>query len=191
MMDSFQFDDLIRSLTESRRSLLAGALAVVSGLIVTPRVDAKNKRQHKGKKAKLQRNAFGCVDVGGACQGNSANCCSGICQGKKPKKGKKDTSVCAGHDAGICTPGSNICKLDGLAECNPDNSGCHCVLTTGNTTFCGDTPGVGDGSLCRVCTKDTDCQGEFGPGTACIYLEGLCSIYCADTGYTACVPPCA
>jgi hypothetical protein len=194
-IDITDFDDIARlfSVLPSRRDVLRGLAGAGFGLATLRQlgaVGAKNRKNRK-KKPKLKRNAFGCVDVGGKCQGNDANCCSGICEGKKPKKGKKDTSRCAGHDAGICTPGSNTCALAGIAECDPSNSGCHCVGTTGNATFCGDTSGVTDGSLCRVCSKDTDCQAEFGPGAACIFLEGLCSIYCIDTGRTACVPPCA
>ena len=67
---------------------------------------AKQRKQHRQK---LKRNAFGCVNVGGKCRGKDGNCCSGICDGKKPKKGKKDTSRCAGHDASTCLAGQDTC----------------------------------------------------------------------------------
>ncbi len=195
-MDITDFDDIARHLSAlpSRRDVLRGLAGAGLGLAALRHLDAvgARNRTNRKKKPKLKRNAFGCVDVGGECQGKSTNCCSGICQGQKPKKGKKDRSRCVTHDAGICTAGSNICKLEGVAECHPSNSACHCVQTTGKATFCGDTGGTGDGpaSLCRVCSKDTDCEPEFGTGAACVIYEGLCSIYCAETGHTACVPPC-
>jgi hypothetical protein len=197
-MNQHRFPVVPRSLSAfpSRRDILRGLAGAGLGLGFLYRHEstgAKKKRKHKQKNKKAKPNAFGCLDVGKPCGGNDAKCCSGICEGKKPKKGKRDSSRCVAHDAGICTPGSDVCKLEGVAECHPSNSSCHCVRTTGNATFCGDTGGTGDGpaSLCRVCHQDTDCQDEFGPGAACVVYEGLCSDYCAETGYTACVPPCA
>jgi hypothetical protein len=193
MMDSSQFDQFTRSLTGSRRSLLGGSLALGAGWRGVSNSNAKKARKHRGKKVKLRRNAFGCVDVGAACQGNSANCCSGICEGKKPKKGKKDTSVCVGHDdAGVCFADSDSCTVGGAVPCNPGKPKCFCQLTTGNAAFCGDFTDVDDyPDICRICSKDIDCEPEFGPGAACLVLAGACTTYCAATGRTACVPPCA
>jgi hypothetical protein len=193
-MESFRFDDLARRMGKAtpRRHLLGGLAGTALGLVAQlPVAEAKKKHKHKGKKAKLTRNEFGCVDVGGACQGNSANCCSALCDGKKAKKGKKDTSVCVAHDdAGICFADSDTCTVGHNVSCNADNSACDCVLTTGKAGFCGDFT-AGAPALCRNCTQDTDCQEEFGAGAACIVVGGGCSPICAATGRTACVPPCA
>lgn len=98
-MDTDRFDHVSRACWQmlSRRHLasILGLAAVIPTL-------AKAKRK---RKKKLKRNGFGCVNVGGKCRGKDAACCSGICQGKKPKKGKKDTSrctVCVGHLADAC-----------------------------------------------------------------------------------------
>jgi hypothetical protein len=121
-------------------------------------VEARKKK--KKRKQKLKRNAFGCVDVGQACRGNDANCCSGHCEGPAPKKGKKDTST--------CVVGKVQCELDGI-----------CFRTTGNASFCGKS------AECTACTNDADCDAEgFGPGAACIAC-----ISCDKDGGTACVPP--
>lgn len=191
-MDSIRFDGLTRSVSTlfSRRTL-AGALGL--GALAHPGpAEAKKKHKHKKKKTtKLKRNAFGCVDVGGACRGSGGNCCSGLCEGKKPKKGKKDTSVCVAHnDAGICFADTDSCAVGSSVSCNADNASCDCVQTTGKAGFCGDfTAGAAD--LCRICSQDTDCQEEFGGGAACVLLGESCTPLCVSTGRTACVPPCA
>lgn len=152
--------------------------------------EARKARKRKAKKSKLKRNAFGCVDVGGRCQGKGGNCCSGLCEGKKPKKGKNDVSVCVDHDdAGVCFADSDTCTVGRAVPCNLDNLSCSCVLTTGNAGFCGDFT-EGAEALCRVCTTDTDCQADLGPGAACVLLGGICSPFCPATGRTACVPAC-
>jgi hypothetical protein len=194
-MKQHSFPVLARALAfiPSRRDVLRGFTGAALGLTMLRAPDpgeAKNrKRKHKHKKPKLQRNEFGCVDVGGNCLGNSANCCSGICEGKKPKKGKKDTSVCVAHDdAGICFVDSDTCTVGTNVLCNADNDKCFCVLTTGNAGFCGD---FSADVPCRDCAKDAECQEEFGPGAACVFLGGICSSLCPATGRTACIRPCS
>jgi hypothetical protein len=186
-MDSTRFDDFTRSLAGSRRSLVSGGLAVVAGRLGLSGANAKKKRKKKGKKArKPQPNAFGCLDVGQPCNGDGTQCCSGICEGTKPKKGKPDKSRCVAHDAAICRgPDSDTCTTGVAHACNSSNFSCGCLLTTGNAGFCG-----GPGSTCRVCSKDADCQEEFGSGAACIVFGGICDVNCPESGGTACVPPC-
>jgi hypothetical protein len=133
---------------------------------------AKRKKRKKKKKQKLVFNAFGCVDVGKACRGNNANCCSGICQGTAPKKGKKDTSRCIAHNEGACQAGDDFCQ-GATVECG---AGGFCARTTGNGSFCGKS------APCTECSKDTDCdEAEFGPGVACIVCAG-----CGTESGTAC-----
>jgi hypothetical protein len=178
----------------SRRDVLRGLSGAGLGLAALRPLEvmlAKKKRKDKGKKPKLQRNEFGCVNVGGKCRGNSANCCSGICEGRKPKRGKKDTSVCVAHDSGVCFPENDTCTVGGNVRCGSDNENCFCVLSTGNAGFCGDLSYTGGtDSFCRECSRDIDCQGEFGPGAACVFLGGVCSSLCAATGRTACIRRC-
>lgn len=181
----------------SRRDVVRGLAGTGLGMAArrppdTVAAKKKRKRKDKNKKTKMKRNAFGCVDVGGKCQGNSANCCSGICEGQKPKRGKKDTSACVAHDnAGVCFPDSNSCAFGEVVRCTRENLNCLCLLTTGNAGFCGDFSSPdGPETLCRDCDKDVDCQEEFGPGAACVLFAGACSGICPATGRTACVRPC-
>jgi hypothetical protein len=163
-VDESRFDGLSRVLAHSRRGFMGGVVAAVA--ITTwraPHAVAK-KRQRK-----LKKNQFGCVDVGKACRGKAANCCSGICQGKKPKKGKQDTSRCVAHDAGSCQADQNTCASLAIT-CN--GGGGSCFQTTGKGAFCGD---VTD-SDCRACNKDADCVAEFGVGAACIICAGTCPL---------------
>jgi hypothetical protein len=178
-VDHTIFDSLTRLFADQqpRRGILqmlgGGPLATLFGRFVSQE-DAEARKRHKHKKkTKLVLNAFGCVDVGGTCRGNDANCCSGICQGKKPKHGKKDKSHCVAHDVQECQSDQDFC-LEIEAPCGTLGK---CLRTTGNASFCG-----GDGD-CLACRKDTDCEANSGPGAACI----VCA-KCPETGNTACFP---
>jgi hypothetical protein len=130
------------------------------------KVETERKRRRGGKKQKLQRNAFGCVDIGKACRGNGANCCSGICKGKNPKKGKKDTSSCAAHNVLDCQAGQDSCQ----GEPVPCGAAGACTITTGQASFCS---AAGEGE-CVACRTDADCEPIRGPGAACIVCPGNC-----------------
>ncbi len=162
-MDGRRFDDLIRSLNVSRRTLLGGGLAVAGGWLCRPHIAARKKR---GKRSKLKRNVYGCVNVGGACRGKDAVCCSGACQGKKPRKGKKDISRCVAHNVGDCPAGADSC-LEGVTLCTNGL----CYQTTGQTAFCA------AGGVCFDCKRDADCEPVFGEGAAC----GVCPDCVGDT----------
>jgi hypothetical protein len=180
-VDADQFDDVVRSLGAfaPRRRFLRGLMLVALGYSAIARFNVADAK--KQRKKKLKRNQFGCVDVGGKCRGNSDNCCSGICEGKKPKKGKKDRSRCVAHNVGTCTSGQNSCPE--IVACGAD---AECYQTTGKAGFCA-APGVCD---CAPCKKDKDCEPEFGPGAACIVCTTDCVGVNGSSG-TACVPPAA
>jgi hypothetical protein len=178
-MDNRTFDDLTRVLSAvaSRRAAVSAAAGAALGLIAPrlPGAEASAKRRkRKDKNKKPVLNEFGCVDVGGQCRGNDGLCCSGICQGKKPKKGEKDKSRCAAHDTGGCQAGQDVCAGEAVS-CEGTGS---CFRTTGKGSFCG-----GKGA-CAECTQDRDCQPIFGEGAACI----VCADLCEATGRTACFP---
>jgi hypothetical protein len=173
-VESARFDQWTQTITQlaSRRGiarlLTGGALGLAVSRIPID-VDAKNK------KSKLKRNAYGCVNVGQPCRGNDVNCCSGICQGKKPKNGKRDRSSCVAHDVASCQPGEDACDI--AVSCG---AGASCYRTTGNGVFCGSLAGVS----CQSCNEDADCVAlGHGPSAACI----VCAL-CAQSGNTACVP---
>jgi hypothetical protein len=135
------------------------------GLCTVRFIDVTSARK---RKKKLVLNEFGCVDVGGKCRGNNGNCCSGICQGKKPKKGKKDTSVCVAHNLGDCSLQRDIC-LTGDAGESACNANSVCAATTGKAAFCASQEEV----ACRICSTDQDCEAQGFPfGSACIILTG-------------------
>jgi hypothetical protein len=175
---SSAFDAAVRQLATrlSRRGLwgVASAIALSTTTLRLPAMDAKKRKKAK----KLQRNSFGCVDVGKPCRGNSANCCSGICQGKKPKKGEKDKSTCVAHNVGGCLANQDLCLIKEAVSCGASERGV-CARTTGNASFCGDFENI----ACFDCTKDTDCEAEFGTGAACVICAGECEL----TGNRICV----
>jgi hypothetical protein len=167
-MDDSRFDHFTRSLTAggSRRLLLR--LAAASLGIAVARVPAAGA---KGKKT--TPNAYGCLNVGQLCKGNDALCCSGVCRGKKPKKGKKDKRKCAARNTGGCIAEQDSCAVDKNVPCLSNGV---CTRTTGEANFCARL-GVGE---CMECAKDADCL-LWGPGAACI----VCPYACPQTT-TAC-----
>ena len=132
----------------------------------------------KMKRKKPRPNAFGCLDVGQACRGKNARCCSGICRGKKPEKGTRARSRCVAHDTGGCQAGQQG------SFCGGANVGCTtsagiegvCDTTTGNAGYCAFT------TTCSPCRKDADCRPVCGPGAACVKCAA-----CIDDGGTRCV----
>ena len=174
-MDATRFDSLARFLTagSSRRYLMRGLGALGLGFGAARFPETASGKKTRKKRKKLKRNAFGCVNVGGKCRGKDRVCCSGICNGKKPKKGKKDRSRCVAHNVLDCQPGQGTC---GFGACGTSGA---CYRTTGQAGFCASN---GD---CVSCRKDADCDAMgFGPGAACILCEG-----CGGVSDTACFRP--
>jgi hypothetical protein len=167
------------SRTVSRRGALTGFVALLpaAAMLNIDDAGARNKKKKKRKNTKNNKpenNAFGCLNVGQHCNGKDDTCCSGICDGKKPKKGKKDKSKCVGHDANICQSGFDLCQ-GVIATCS---NGGACVTTTGNAPFCAGGTGV-----CTVCSRDPDCVAAgFGTLAACV----VCNSECPETGGTVC-----
>ncbi len=197
-MDGYRFDRIVKSfgLPASRRSALGifSALGLAGGAAL--RIPASVEAKKKGKKKKLKLNDFGCVNVGGACRGKNALCCSGICEGKKPKKGKKDKSKCLAHSTGGCTPQRSLCVTgSAVSYCTPGEVDAVCVATTGNAGYCASNVGLGPAN-CRVCRTDQECEAAgFPAGSACVILTGVGCVGAGDCNGingsqgTACVPP--
>lgn len=166
-MDSIRFDALVQSLAESRRSLLAGTLALGAGWVGISTIEAKSKKRKRKKKPKqASANEYGCLDVGDPCQ-SADQCCSGICDGKKGQR------TCLAHDTGTC-------KQDGqLVPCN-NRTNCGCFTTTGGSDVCAE---LFPPSECANCRRDTDCEAlGFPQGSACIPFD-------CESGF-ACMVPC-
>lgn len=200
-MEPQDFDRFARLLGRAtgRRHLLFGLAASPLAVLLAARrpdtVGAKKRHAKRKKPPTPVFNEFGCLDVGQPCQGKSDLCCSGVCKGKKPKKGKPDKRVCAAHHTADCTPQRTICEVEApvLALCDLPSDTSACVHTTGNSVFCGSLLGFTEAIHCRACAKDTDCLAfGFAPGSACAILEGsVCGegAVCASTEGRACVPP--
>jgi hypothetical protein len=158
----------------SRRDVLRGLVAAGLGLggLRLPEA-AETKKKHKKKPKK---NAFGCLNVGQKCRGKSGKCCSGICQGKKPKKGTKDNSKCVAHNEGGCTPERSICLTGSQASlCGPEAA---CLATTGNAGFCANLAGnsFSQEANCRVCGTSRRGLRRPQPGLLCHRGEHLCGV---------------
>ena len=167
-MEATLFDRLTRSIAEgsSRRTLLLSTALGLALARVPTMVEAKTKE-------KPTRNAYGCLNVGQPCRGNDALCCSGVCQGKKPKKGKKDKHKCAAHNTGGCIAAQDSCAMN---QNVPYLSNGVCTRTTGEATFCAKFWA----GMCTKCAMDADCL-LLGPDAACI----VCHVTCPQTT-TAC-----
>lgn len=165
----------------SRRRFGYGAARLATALLALeadrPAHITASKKQKKRKKPPL--NAYGCLNVGQRCRGNSDRCCSGICDGKKPKRGKRDRSRCVAHDIGPCTAEDDKCINPPGPTCNPAKPFSQCYRTTGAASFCGDSSVGG----CIDCRKDADCvEFGFGERSACVVCES-----CPGDVATSCI----
>lgn len=171
-MDGSRFDRW----TRRRIGLVASGLGTSLLAQVIPTTTAAAKRKKKPK-----QNAFGCLDIGKPCRGKDARCCSGRCQGKKPKNGEKDKSTCVAHHVGPCTPAQDDCVVDMGTYCNPDLPFAVCYRTTGKASFCGNAVHGG----CIVCRTDAQCEAfGFPKGSACVVCPA-----CEGGEGTACISP--
>ena len=162
-----RFDVLARALIAVPRRVLLRRAAISLGLsALDPPLVGRAKK-------KPTPNPYGCLNVGRPCRGKAARCCSGICRGKKPKKGTKDKRKCAPHNTGGCTVAQDSCAVEQNVPCLSNGV---CTRTTGAANFCARL-GVG---TCMACGKDADCY-LMGPGAACI----VCPFACPQTT-TAC-----
>jgi hypothetical protein len=191
----------------SRREVLIALFGVgigVEALRIPNDAAAKKHRQsshgksHKHKKsAKLvpeTPNQFGCLGVGQLCGGDSSVCCSGVCEGDEPKKGKRDTRSCAAHGTGTCDQAAvGACDAPEVNEqltCN-GNPNCVCFLTTAGSNFCVDASVSNSTDFCSNCHTDADCETQgFPRGSACLpFSSGRCTTGCTTRMF--CGAPCA
>jgi hypothetical protein len=191
----------------SRRDVLRGLVGAGLGLCslrLTDVVAAKDKKQRKQRRRKKQAqapvtapsfelpplviNEFGCIDVGQACRGDSALCCSGTCNGAAPAAGQPDSSRCAAHNTGTCRQqAEGFCTTPAreVTACN-NRQDCVCFRTTGGSNFCG----IPNTAQCAACQRDADCEVlGFPSKSACLpFSEGRCAGGCS--GGMACMAPC-
>lgn len=155
----------------SRRGVLASVGGGLFTVLPLPSRDhditARKRRKQRRKRSPPSLNAFGCVNAGQACAGTDDLCCSGVCEGTKPGKGKKDQSRCVARHALDCSAGADSCL--GLVTCGTYGS---CYQTTGGASFCA---GFSFVDCAVTCTRDADCEATRGPGAACVLCADACS----------------
>jgi hypothetical protein len=148
---------------------------------------AKKKRKHRKRKKRLPTatpNEFGCIGVGDRCQ-DAAQCCSGICDGRKGEK------TCRAHHTGTCPQGGEgqcTNQDPSLDACN-GTADCFCSRTTAGSDVCvAYAPSGAD--FCTDCVTDANCEAIGYPaGSVCLPLhEGMCAGACESN--RACFPPC-
>jgi hypothetical protein len=178
-VDSYQFDDLMRSLASSRRSLVAVVTAIAASWQSLPDVQARKRNRKRGK---ARPNAYGCLSVGAACK-SADQCCSGICEGKKGKRTCRahGTATCDQRAPGFCTSSNPVTTFCG------NTNACACFRTTAGSNFCGTDVAPG---ACAECKKDADCAAlGFPIGFACVpWSTGICAGICATGMF--CMAPC-
>jgi hypothetical protein len=189
-MDSKRFDSLAkmigrrRSRRDAFQALAAAGLAAAAtrtGLAAEPATAAQVAVERR----------FDCKAVGEKCNGKDSACCSGRCQGKGAKKGRRgkkdrrDKSKCVAHDQGGCTGDHDTCLNSQAVACGFRARG-GCLQTTGNANFCGEIEGSSPPRLrCEVCTTDKDCENlGYGRGAACVVCESDCEF--RNNNATAC-----
>lgn len=170
-MNTIRIAAMTRSVTgvPSRRDVLRGLGGSAIGLVLARLPDTATAK--KPRKKRVRVNAFGCVDVGKPCRGDNRLCCSGICQGKKPKEGRKDRSRCVAHGASTCQAGQRDADQCSGAEnvvCTTGTGAANgrCNTTTGNAPYCAAE------LYGEPCRKDADCRPNCGEAAACILCSG-------------------
>jgi hypothetical protein len=184
-MDGRNFDAWLRSLTESRRSLVGGMLAAVGGSgLGALAVEAKHKKG-KGKKHKKHRETCGhsacsagqhcCDDQRGLCCDGNAECCN---------PGGGTGSCCAAPNAcapiyggassdRVCCPPERTFQTSvGLNVCCPEGE-----IATGDVTT--------SGPCCPQDQVGTDTDGS----KYCCAVDGEtvpCNGLCCQTGAVCC-----
>lgn len=176
-MDGHLFDDLVRSLVRSRRTLLGSALAAGSVLTIASADTKKKKKKPCKKKCKTgcctkkygkciqpaQQSATQCGTGGEICR--STNCGGG---------GEQCAATCEG-----CCAGNTCVKTDSQTQCGRD--GVNCFACDDNqecaATHCCGKPGHacdGDGECClTLACEENACCSLF---SACIQDDDCCQL---------------
>jgi hypothetical protein len=147
----------------TRRAIARGlaGIALAAGLAQSgaANLDARKRRNPRQKKPPVNR--FGCRNVGVACS-SAGQCCSGICEGGRRRKGKKTRKTCRAHDTGGCRVEQDSCSGEFFPCTATNGADGFCHVTTGNAPYCGVSSTTFD------CTKDEDCIDLCGPEAACV-----------------------
>ena len=165
-MEPSKFDELTKALATatSRRQALKAIAATTLGSILGL--------------AGIGTAFAKCHDVGHNCEENSTCCSQNCCIAAGQREG-----VCCGTGQtcqnGTCTgcanPASDLCNA-GPGSCGAN--GCECVQSVEGGSYCASQ------ILCGSCTSNSDCVGQFGSGSICVFQHGC---ICATTPGGVCV----
>ncbi|MCA9880426.1 MAG: hypothetical protein KC442_21675 [Thermomicrobiales bacterium] len=175
-MDGHQFDDLLRRMATSRRTIVGGVLAAAAGLPDWPDAAAKKRRKRK-RKCKSPKVKCGkkCLSAGSCCKDADCGLCQ-VCSGKTCVTapagaacgvgGECNGTSCVKEGTFGCTPDQNFCDESPRTPCPRSTTpGAICIVNGAGRTVCavggcifGDTPQA--------------CEAAFGPGAV---LQGFCS----------------
>ena len=174
-MDGRQFDDVVRALTQSRRSVLGGVLAGVAGMLGVTDLGAK-KKHNKKRRCTAQNCAHGC------CKTPHGPCGSGVVDsecgsGGKPCQVCRGTTHCLEPERGGCCQGPS-------GDCSATTS---CCYEHAGLTACV------EGKCCIIhdglaCASSLDCcepkpfciDGKCTSG--CFGEESQCGESCCEAG---------
>jgi hypothetical protein len=193
-MDGRDFDDLLRSLTESRRSLIGGALAALAGALGIRGTEAKKKKKKPckkkcrdgcctskhGKCIKLAQQTPTRCGTGGAicsanCSGtNCAQTCGTCCaDGDCIDAGQISNEQCGvGGEACFACPAEQICNAPGEGCCAPIGATCDSAndcCSNGGTLNC-------DDNQCCVPTATTAGGAFCSEDDDCCEADDVCDI---------------
>lgn len=169
-MDGRDFDNLLRSLTESRRTVLGGGVGLLSALLGTSSLEAKRKKKKCAKK---------CPD----------GCCTST-RGKCIPPAQQNATQC-GTGGEICRTncGSSVPPPPDPKTCGPENCAGGCCAGTTCTLQTNQTCGIG-GAACVACGAKEQCFvgkccGQ--PGHTC-GVDGECCLGNLCDAGTCCAP---
>jgi hypothetical protein len=195
-MDGSQFDDLLRALSRSRRTILGAALAAASGADALPAAYAKKKKKC-AKKCKdgcctskhgkcirpAQQSATQCGTGGEICR--SGGCSGGGGGGTTTPEPEQPDPICDRESCatccfgGVCVASTNAhCGFGGIT-CKPCGANAKC---TAEGECCGFVGHDCTGGF--TCCDDLKCQGN----TCCAEINKSCQKNedCCDTSNVVC-----
>lgn len=188
-MDGRHFDEMLRSVAESRRTLMGGSLALLAGALSLHASEAKKRRKKKCKSPKVKCGKQ-CLPAGACC--TSADC--GVCQTCSGNAcvlapagspcgvgGRCNGTSCIAEGSFGCTSDDDLCAGENVACPTSTTPNARC-FEGGGEVLCG----VGD---CFIASTNADCEQKIGPGAIRIACAS-CTLMSPPPGdWGACVIP--
>jgi hypothetical protein len=165
-MEGHQFDQVLRSIVASRRTVVGGVVATVAGVAGWSEITAGKKRKKKCKSPKVKCGKK-CLPAGSCCNDNDCGACQ-TCSGKTcvlapagtacGVGGSCNGTACINEGAFGCTTDLDFCYASGKMPCPRSTTpGAFCVVNGSGKTMC-----VTGGCIARGTQQD--CEAAVGPG---------------------------